>query len=285
MHPKNKHNSSYNFTNLSKTHPDLTSHVFINSYGIKTIDFSDKEAVFHLNKAILKREYNINDWHIPENYLCPPIPGRADYIHHLHDLISENNKESSILGLDIGVGASCIYPILGSRLYNWDMVGCDIHENSVKAALQNIEATPDLKKKIKIRHQKNNANIFEGVINTDEFYQFSMCNPPFHTSEEEAVKLTNTKMKNLGYSVINTSNFGGQANELWCNGGEKLFIKRMIKQSVDFKDQIEWFTSLVSKSNNLPKIKKYIKKVNATSRIIDMSQGNKKSRIVAWTFQ
>ena len=135
MHPKNKHNSSYNFTNLSKTHPDLTSHVFMNSYGIKTIDFSDKEAVFHLNKAILKREYSVNDWHIPENYLCPPIPGRVDYIHHLHDLVSENNTNSSITGLDIGVGASCIYPILGSRLYNWDMVGCDIHENSVKAAI------------------------------------------------------------------------------------------------------------------------------------------------------
>lgn len=285
MHPKNKHNSSYNFTNLSKTHPDLTSHVFMNSYGIKTIDFSDKEAVFHLNKAILKREYSVNDWHIPENYLCPPIPGRVDYIHHLHDLVSENNTNSSITGLDIGVGASCIYPILGSRLYNWDMVGCDIHENSVKAAILNIEATPDLKKKIQIRHQKNNANIFEGVINAGEHYQFSMCNPPFHASEEEAVKLANAKMRNLGYSEVHTSNFGGQANELWCNGGEKLFIKRMVKQSVDFKDQIEWFTSLVSKSDNLPKIQKYLKKANATHRIINMSQGNKKSRIVAWTFQ
>jgi len=285
MHLKNKHNSSYNFTNLSETHPDLTSHVFTNSYGIKTIDFSDKEAVFHLNKAILKREYNIQDWHIPKNYLCPPIPGRVDYIHHLHDLISEKNTKNAVTGLDIGVGSSCIYPILGARLYNWNMIGSDIHEASVKAALKNIEATPDLAHKIKVLHQKNNANIFEGVINKGEYYQFSMCNPPFHASEEEAIKLAGTKMKNLGYFNTNTSNFGGQANELWCNGGEKLFIKRMIKQSVDFKNQVGWFTSLVSKSENLPKIQKYIKKADASHKIIDMSQGNKKSRIVAWTFQ
>ncbi|PVW15594.1 23S rRNA (adenine(1618)-N(6))-methyltransferase RlmF [Marixanthomonas spongiae] len=285
MHPKNIHNKSYDFQGLSETHPALTSHVFVNGYGIRTIDFSDKEAVFHLNKAILMRQYHINDWHIPKNYLCPPIPGRADYIYHLNDLVSENNSKPPVKGLDIGVGASCIYPILGARLYNWQMVGCDIHENSVKSALENIEATPDLKKNIEIRHQKNNAHIFEGIINTGEQYHFTMCNPPFHASEEEAVKLTNTKMKNLGYAETNTSNFGGQANELWCNGGEALFIKRMIKQSVDFKNQVGWFTSLVSKSDNLPKIQKQIKKTNARHKIIEMSQGNKKSRIVAWTYQ
>jgi len=285
MHPKNKHNKSYNFPALSESHPELFPHIFINGYGIKTIDFSDREAVFHLNKAILKRDYNIQDWHIPKDYLCPPIPGRADYIHHINDLISEKSTESSIIGLDVGVGSSCIYPILGTRLYNWNMVGCDIHENSVKAALQNIEATPDLKHKIKVLHQKNNAAIFEGIIKSDEYYHFSMCNPPFYSSEKKAVKKAKEKMENLKYSTTNTSNFGGQANELWCNGGEKLFIKRMIKQSVSFKNQVGWFTSLVSKSSNLPKIEKYLKKANATHKIIDMSQGNKKSRIVAWTFK
>ena len=285
MHPKNIHNRSYNFSDLGEVHSDLNDFIFMNGYGIKTIDFSNNEAVFHLNKAILKKHYKIKDWSIPKDYLCPPIPGRADYIYHLNDLISGNNISTTITGLDIGVGASCIYPILGSTLYNWNMLGSDISETSVQAAIQNVEATPGLKKKIQIRHQKNNANIFEGIIETDEFYQFSMCNPPFNASKEEAVKTATKKMKNLSYSKISTPNFGGHANELWCNGGEKLFLKRMIKQSVDFKDQVAWFTSLVSKNKNVPKIEKYLKKSGATYRIIDMSQGNKKSRIVAWTFQ
>lgn len=285
MHPNNIHNRSYNFTSLSEIHPDLNDFIFMNGYGIKTIDFSNNEAVFHLNKALLKKHYKLKDWIIPKNYLCPPIPGRADYIYHLNDLLSENNNKSMVKGLDIGMGASCIYPILGARLYDWNMIGTDIHKESVDAALQNIEATPDLKKRIQIRQQKNNANIFEGVINKDEYFHFSMCNPPFYGSKEEAVKTATKKMENLNYTETTTPNFGGQANELWCNGGETLFIKRMIKQSVDFKDQVLWFTSLVSKSDNLQKIKKYLNKANATHKIIDMSQGNKKSRIVAWTFE
>ena len=284
MHPNNKHNSSYNFSSLGNVHTDLNNYVFMNCYGIKTIDFSDQQAVFHLNKAILKKDYNLNDWTIPKNYLCPPIPGRADYIYHLNDLVTEENSSQSITGLDIGVGASCIYPILGSRLYGWNMVGCDISDTSIKAATKNIAATPDLKKTIQLRHQKDPANIFTGIINNDEYYNFTMCNPPFHSSKEEAAKKALKKMKNLKYKETTTPNFGGHANELWCNGGEKLFLKRMIKESKAFKNQVGWFTSLVSRHKNLPKIKKYLKKADANYRIIDMSQGSKKSRIVAWQF-
>ena len=79
-------------------------------------------------------------------------------------------------------------------------------------------------------------------------------------------------------------NFGGQANELWCNGGEALFIKRMIKQSVAFKSQVGWFTTLVSKKENLAKIYKQLDKLKVTRTTIPMTQGNKQSRIVAWRF-
>ena len=29
----------------------------------------------------------------PNENLCPPIPGRADYIHHIADLLSINNNK------------------------------------------------------------------------------------------------------------------------------------------------------------------------------------------------
>ena len=284
MHPKNIHNTPYDFKLLIREHPKLESYVFINNYNTTTIDFSDKEAVLHLNKAILKQYYGIAEWNIPTDYLCPPIPGRADYIHHIADLLNNEVHNKAIKGLDIGVGANCIYPILGSQIYGWKMVGTDIDITAIIAAQKNVHETKNLNNNIEIRHQKNNSNIFEAIIKKGEYFHFSMCNPPFHASAEAAKKATLRKLDNLKQKKQYTLNFGGQTNELWCNGGEALFIKRMIKQSVAFKDQVNWFTSLVSKKENLTKIIKQINKLNAKHKIVEMSQGNKQSRFIAWKF-
>lgn len=291
MHPNNIHNSPYKFDLLIKVNPCLAPFVFINNFGKETINFSVSEAVLQLNKALLFHHYGIKEWNIPQHYLCPPIPGRADYIHYISDLLSEEEITTPIKGLDIGVGANCIYPILGFQIYNWNMVGVDIDKNAIASAKSNATTSESLKKHIEIRHQKNNANIFEGIILENEYYHFTMCNPPFHTSEEEASKGTLRKLRNLQnenqpYQTKReiVLNFGGQANELWCNGGEALFIKRMIKQSIMFKNQVGWFTTLVSKKENLKKIHKQLDKLKVTYRTVNMTQGNKKIRFVAWKF-
>lgn len=285
MHPRNLHNDSYPIAELITAHPPLQAYVLLNSFGKETIDFALAKAVFHLNKALLKHYYNVTDWNIAEGYLCPPIPGRADYLHHIADLLSEDLSEKQITGLDIGVGANCIYPILSASIYHWKMIGSDIYLSSVEQATLNAKANPSLSRYIDIRHQTNNAHIFEGIIKSGEYYHFTICNPPFHASREEATKGSMRKLQNLNKN-LNTKevslNFGGQANELWCNGGEALFIKRMIKQSAKFKTQVGWFTTLVSKKANLPKIYKLLDKFKAEHRTVVMEQGNKQSRFVAW---
>ncbi|PCJ54739.1 MAG: 23S rRNA (adenine(1618)-N(6))-methyltransferase RlmF [Planctomycetota bacterium] len=288
LHPNNRHNQLYDFEVLINANPELEPFVFTNEYGTRTIHFSSPEAVLQLNKTLLKQYYQVDDWSIPEHYLCPPIPGRANYIHYLADLLADEKGAMPITGLDIGVGANCIYPILGAQIYNWKMVGTDIDEQAITSARKNARTSDKLKKHIDIRHQKNNANIFEGIILENEYYHFTMCNPPFHVSENEASKGTLRKLKNLQKEKPNKKelvlNFGGQANELWCNGGEALFIKRMIKQSVAFKTQVSWFTTLVSKSDHLKNIYKQLNKLNAIHNTITMSQGKKQSRFVAWKF-
>ncbi len=285
MHPKNIHNAPYDFNALCATHPILSTYVFKNSYGIKSIDFANNEAVLHLNKAILKHHYRIMDWNIPNGYLCPPIPGRADYIHHIAELIGDTDIKIPLRGLDIGTGANCIYTILGAQIYDWNMVGADIDHVSIESARANVNATPDLQSKVAIRYQVDNAQIFKGIIDAQEYYHFTMCNPPFHASKEMATKGTLRKLKNLKSSKSLELNFGGQANELWCNGGEALFIKRMIKESIAFKTQVGWFTSLVSKKENLAKIYKQLDKLKGVHKTIAMTQGNKQSRFVAWRFE
>ncbi|WP_338766633.1 23S rRNA (adenine(1618)-N(6))-methyltransferase RlmF [Bernardetia sp. ABR2-2B] len=293
MHPKNIHNSFYNFKELIKSNPALKEYVFVNKHDIETIDFANEKAVLQLNKSLLAHHYKIQNWSIPEGYLCPPIPSRVDYLFYLKDLLDAESNNKTIKGLDIGVGANCIYPILASQLFDWKMVGVDIDKMAIESARKNVETSQKLKQNIEIRHQKSNANIFKGVIKENEYFDFTICNPPFHASEKEANSAALRKVKNLKSNDKNNDkidekniklNFGGQANELWCNGGEALFIKRMIKQSVEFKNQVNWFTTLVSKGGNLKAIYKQLEKLKAEHKTVNMEQGNKKTRFVAWRF-
>ena len=269
MHPRNRHQKPYQFATLVETHPPLAPHVFENEHGTRTVDFSDRDAVFHLNKALLKHYYGISEWNIPEGYLCPPIPSRSDYIHHLHDLVNETDIQPPVRVLDIGTGANCIYPLLATSMYNWESVGCDIDPEAVSAAKQNVKSNPEISDLIEIRQQTDNANIFKGIIKSGEYFHATICNPPFYSSAEEANKSTLRKLKQLNpeKSILELErNFDGQPNELWCNGGEALFIKRMAKQSVSVKHQVGWFTTLVAKGVHLPKIFKLLAQLGAEYR-------------------
>ncbi len=281
MHPNSLHNLPYDIDALVAAYPRLIPFVIESKTSVKTIDFADSNAVLALNTAILKHVYGVL-WAIPKGYLCPPIPGRADYVHHIATILEKEGLKGDIKGLDIGVGANCVYTLLGAQIYDWQMVGCDIDETAVTAATLNVTNNPKLSKSIEIRYQENPANIFDGMIKAHEYFHFTLCNPPFYASKENAERETKRKLRNLGYSENAKRNFGGQANELWCNGGEALFLKRMIKQSIKFRKQVGVFTSLVSKKENLPKIKKQLEKLGAVYYTVEMEHGHKKSRILVW---
>lgn len=292
LHIRNRHRQRYDFIKLIESCPELNSHIILNIYNDQTIDFSDPVAVKILNKALLKNFYNIDYWDIPENYLCPPIPGRADYIHYVADLLCNSNSGIIPVGnfircLDIGVGANCVYPIIGHKEYGWSFVGTDIDAISIDAASKIIESNTSLKDYVEIRKQNNSKDIYNGIIKPEERFHLSICNPPFHASFNDAQQGTRRKLNNLGKQKNSKFllNFGGQDGELWCDGGEEQFIKNMINQSKTFSTSCYWFTSLVSKESHLKNIKLELDKVGVTEvKTIPMGQGNKISRIVAWTF-
>ncbi len=293
LHPRNKHRKRYDFGLLCEVSPDLAQYVSVNKYNDASIDFFNPEAVKMLNKALLKNYYGVNHWDIPVGYLCPPIPGRADYIHHIADLLGKSNRGNTLTGsaikvLDIGVGANCIYPIIGVKEYGWHFIGSDIDTISVDSANSLIELNPELKGTIEIRLQNNPKHFFEGIIQTGEQFDLTICNPPFHASLAEAQSGTLRKLRNLNQKKIKTPvlNFGGQNSELWCEGGEAVFIGKMIKESKQFAESCIWFSTLVSKESNLKQVYFDLKKVEVTEvKTLEMGQGNKISRIVAWTFK
>lgn len=278
MHPRNRHQDRYDLKELVRVSPALKAYVFVNQYGDESIDFANAEAVKELNRALLKSFYGIEFWDIPIDFLTPPIPGRADLIHTAADLFS--NREN-LRVLDIGTGANLIFPIIGFKEYNWKMVGSDIDQRALSSAQKIVDEN---QLPVELRLQKDSKSIFKGIISPDEKFDLTICNPPFHESAEAALAGNTRKWKNLGKKPDQKLNFGGKARELWTPGGEKAFILKMIEESLLFRSQVSWFSTLVSKSENLPALSKALERHKAQIKTLEMSQGQKKSRILAWRF-
>ncbi|WP_339892405.1 23S rRNA (adenine(1618)-N(6))-methyltransferase RlmF [Neptuniibacter pectenicola] len=296
LHARNLHRSRYDFEQLCTACPELLPHVYQTPNGQDSINFSDPHAVKLLNQALLKVFYQIAFWDIPAGYLCPPIPGRADYIHYIADLLAESNAGkvpvgANVRGLDVGVGANCIYPIIGSQSYGWQFVGSDIDPVSIAAVNEIVRSNKVMKNKLQCRLQTSSEQIFQDIIMPEERFHFTICNPPFHASLAEARAGNQRKVRNLHRANGTTSdgkealNFGGQGAELWCKGGEIAFVRQMIKESRQYADNVLWFTTLLSKKDNLPAVYQVLKQVNAKKvKTIEMAQGQKISRVVAWSF-
>ena len=290
FHPRNRHRYRYDFPELITACPELADYVSPNPFEDLSIDFTNPKAVKALNKALLKQFYSVDLWDIPEGFLCPPIPGRADYIHYAADLLigadGKLPKGKHIKVLDIGVGANCIYPLIGQYEYGWTFVGSETDQLANRSATNIIEAN-GLAKFISVRRQRSADHIFIDIINPGEKFSLSICNPPFHTSMKEAAEGTARKWKNLGKNKQASTdlNFGGKNADLWCEGGEERFILKMIEESGQFAKSVQWFTSLVSKKETLAVCYRALERVGAKEvRTIEMKQGQKVSRILAWTY-
>ena len=292
LHPRNRFRAGYDFAALVQLSPALSPFVRANEHGGTSIDFADAGAVKALNQALLREAYELQTWDLLPGRLCPPVPGRADYVHHLADVLSGGDEAMIPRGkkvrvLDIGTGASAIYPLIGACEYGWQFVGTDIDAGALRWARQLVAANAAVAGLIQFRQQASPAECFEGVIRGGESFAASLCNPPFHASAEEAAAGTGRKLRGLGKGgSVETRNFGGQANELWCEGGELGFIRRMIAQSARVAERCRWFTTLVSQNAHLPALRSALKQVPVTEvRVIEMAQGQKKSRVLAWTYQ
>ena len=292
LHPRNKNLERYDLEALIQIKPELKAFVKLNKHGDDSVDFANPKAVKQLNKALLNHYYGIEHWDFPDSNLCPPIPGRADYLHYLADLICEHNfgrfpEGNKISCLDIGIGANCIYPIIGVTEYNWNFIGSDVDPNSIDSAIKIVGNNPKLVGKVECKLQKDYKAMFRGIIGSKDQIDLTMCNPPFHESEEAAQKGTLRKVQNLQGNQKNKAvlNFSGISKELIYEGGEIKFISSMVLQSKTFGNNCFWFSTLVSKQSNLKALYKVLDQVGAIEiKTIPMGTGNKVSRIIAWTF-
>jgi len=277
-------------------------------------------------------------------FLIPPVPSRADIIHHCADLLmlqlQDNHKHQAsfhshshshshaalasnamaksnasandskmVSCLDIGCGASSILSLIAAAEYGWRVVGTDVSKDALQIAKQNVMCSHHASL-IELRHQTKSNSIFEGIVKPDEYFDITVCNPPFYSSKEEAQAASQRKISNLGLS--DKRNFAGTSAELWCVGGELAFVRNMIAESYAFRSQLGWITSLVSDQDNAVKLLDELTGKTASPRSLssntnantkgkykaglgvhaaelpsrvectDLTTGKKKSRIIAW---
>ncbi|MEE2802666.1 MAG: RlmF-related methyltransferase [Bacteroidota bacterium] len=273
MHPNNIHQEDYPFNELIKAHPPLSKFT-VQFQDKPSINFNDSLALKALNNALLVHYYGITPIEYPHGYLLAPVPSRVDYIHHIADEVKAGAK-----GLDIGCGATAIYSLLGASCYNFNMIGSEVSEKSYAFAKANTKTVPS----IDIRLQSDRGSIFKNIIQKGEYLDFTICNPPFFSSEQEAMKAFQRKAKNLGGDKKH--NFSGTADELWCNGGEALFIKRMIKESIDYKTQVGLFSTLVSQKGHIARLEKLLTKKQANHYVKSSKIGSKVVHYLFWKFR
>lgn len=291
FHPRNRHQGRYDFPKLLEASPRLERFVIQTPRGEDSIPFADEEAVKALNQALLASYYGITGWDIPPGYLCPAIPGRSDYVHYLADLLAESHsgvvpQGSGVRVLDIGVGSSCIYPLIGRGEYGWSFVGADIDATALDSCAKILRSNPKFQEGVELRKQVVHRSVLKGVVRAGEKFDAVICNPPFHSSQAEALAGSARKWRNLGRGKSQHLNFGGQGAELWCPGGEVAFAQKMIEESLGFGKEIRWFSLLISRESHLQPLYAALERADVEEyRTIDMAQGQKISRFLAWSFQ
>jgi 23S rRNA (adenine1618-N6)-methyltransferase len=311
MHPRNRYARTHDFLALARVEPALTEYFILTPAGHTSLDFTKVAAVRLLNKALLVRDYGLKFWDIPAGSLCPGVPGRLDYVHVLADLLGAQSpvpaepdrdhathekkarprvqgrdKKQTVRGLDVGTGASLIYPILAVGEYGWRMVGTDVDATSLRVAGAIAKFNPVLKGKVSVRAQPDTGAVFKNVIYPNDYFDFTMCNPPFFDAPEAAQAAARQKWDKLGASReadSPTLNFGGRDNELWTAGGEPAFLRKMIRESADFAGQVGWFTTLVSKKGYLKIAELEFGRLGITDfKTIGIGGGGKVRRVLCW---
>lgn len=201
MQPDNPYyNSPPDFLALSKEYPSLLPFVGVNDDKSVYFKWSEPNAVRsdyssgmtsrELTKVLMKKDFHI-DWDMPSSHLCPGIPGRINYLAWLHDVLhllpQYADAENPLLGIDVGTGASCIYPLLGNALYHWNFIATDIDAESIASA-ESLVQKNHLESVIRIRHREPSQPLLSDLVeSSDHPISFCMCNPPFFSSVEEVV--------------------------------------------------------------------------------------------------
>ncbi|KAB0792644.1 hypothetical protein PPYR_14603 [Photinus pyralis] len=277
MHPRNIYKKPPNFKQLAVDYPEFRSFIIQDVTGKVSIDFKDAKTLRALTCTLMKKDFGL-DVDIPLTRMIPTVPLRLNYILWLEDLLNISPTSDDIKGVDIGTGASCIYPLLGAKSKGWHMIGTDVDAESLEWAQRNVDRN-SLGSLIKLKKVTDGVILKEAI---EGEFDFCMCNPPFFASAPElnpqhkARRIDRPRPRNA---------FCASTNEVIADGGEVNFIQKMIKESKELGKSIRIYSTMVGHKYNLPQLKKLLREVDVISfKQTDFYQGKTTRWGLAWTF-
>ncbi|KAF8823648.1 hypothetical protein HHX47_DHR9000451 [Lentinula edodes] len=194
--------------------------------------------------------------------------------------MDEPNTQSSVLGIDIGTGASAIYPLLACSLEkSWEFVVSEIDPSSFVTARQNI-STNKLGDRIQIVQSHATSPILLPLhLDKERRFDFTMCNPPFYSSLQEV--LQSAEAKQYRPNAVCT----GAEIEMITSGGESAFVGKMVIESLDIRERCKWYTSMLGKLSSVTEVVDILKSHSIDNYIItEFVQGQTRRWAVGWSF-
>ncbi|XP_055530951.1 U6 small nuclear RNA (adenine-(43)-N(6))-methyltransferase [Wyeomyia smithii] len=286
MHPRNIYRQQPDFQAMVQQFPELKQVSYVDLNGRIKLDYKNKTALQLLTHCLLLRDFKL-DVELPPDKLIPTLPLRLNYVHWLEDFETafgwKVNKDAGVRGLDIGCGASCIYPLLCvvNSQRRWKMVGLEQAEDSVKIARTNVERN-GLNDAIEIIHQDiAHSSILKAYFSSSvsDQFDFCMCNPPFYALDE--TESTNRTGRRKEPPNIRT----GTRDELQVTGGEVAFITQMITESLELKDRVTIYSTMIGHKKSFVEILKVLDQHSITNTTTTkFCQGNTTRWGVAWSF-
>ncbi|KAJ5958884.1 uncharacterized protein N7479_006034 [Penicillium vulpinum] len=251
------------------------------------LDFNDPAAVRQLTTTLLQQDFHLKV-EIPGDRLCPPVPNRLNYILWLQDLLDSTagglhegyDRDREVVGLDIGTGCISIYPLLGCATRpRWNFVATDIDLNNLRTSQHNVSLN-NLESRIRIIRSDPDGPLFPLEKLGCQTLDFTMCNPPFYTSTDELIKSAEKKERDP-FSACT-----GVEVEMVTSGGEVAFVKKMIDESLQLRDRVQWYTSMLGKLSSINVlVETLIKHENHNFAVTEFDQGSKTKRwAVAWSW-
>ncbi|KAL1132048.1 hypothetical protein AAG570_010006 [Ranatra chinensis] len=269
MHPKNPYRTPPDFKQLAIKYPEFRKHVQQDLSGKVHLDFKDEGSVKALTNALLDKDFSLMV-ELPDDRLVPTLPLRLNYLLWIEDLlIFCGLADKKVMGIDIGTGASCIYPLLAARKFDWSMLATEIDKQSVRVAQSNVNRN-SLSDKIKVEHV-DVGSILVGVVDEGKVYDFSMCNPPFFSDRCEVGRGNNAP--------------SGLEHELVAQGGEIAFITKIIADSAQLGQSVRLYTTMIGHKSHVSSVKREVRAAGARSMVsTELCQGRTIRWVVAWTF-
>ncbi|KAI2614239.1 uncharacterized protein GGS25DRAFT_470863 [Hypoxylon fragiforme] len=284
--------SEPDFRLLAQRDPDFQA--VLEPPGSSAIDFANPASVMQLTKSLLKQDFGLSV-DLPPDRLCPPVPIRHCYILWLKDLLDstapgDDPRSENVTGLDIGTGASLIYPLLGcAQRASWKFVATDIDAKSLSYARDNTARNWSRvggRSRIRVLARTPDDPLIPLLDDDDnglgiKTLDFTMVNPPFYSSATELSDLARLKSRPPNSACT------GAPNEMVCEGGEVGFVRRLVDESRVLRGRVRWYTAMLGKQSSLEALVPLLKRdLGVTNYAITAFAPGRQTRRwgVAWSF-